>query len=460
MLTFARYRLLLVVVLVALVSALIALATVACGQPQTVQRPADGGGSAPAGIQGRLRLEVVDTSVTCDARTHAVRVWLDDLPSAPVPRPTEVPMYGGAITPEPATAIPPTTTGVTAFEFTLQYDPAVVWVREKSDVQLNPELDHAPPKSDVPRHFTGVSFIDNHDGYTRAGGIALGLAADIAAPTLADAATPLPKPAGVDPVAAGAPVLLMTIGLFPVGAGTAELTLDSVDLLVDVRFAYPPVETVPASITVTGDCPKLDTPTPYPSQTPSAPAATPPSPPSVTGLPPATPAPVTPIAVGSPGARADCPQAWVTYASAVSRLSLCSSPELTATADVDENGAPGLLVSADDLSGVPKPGVPRVLVAARLSSLPSFNPNLPLASVCAIGEPGGVTAQLTIGGLDALGCHLTLERNAPDGPLGSLELVAQVSPSLFLNVTVNWRTQSAGARDLAVQIAATLRASP
>ena len=86
------------------VCALIALATIACGEPQTVRNSANGvsTAAAPAGTQARLRLETVDTSVSCDERTHAVRVWLDDLPSEPVRRPTAEPVYSGLFTPEPA----------------------------------------------------------------------------------------------------------------------------------------------------------------------------------------------------------------------------------------------------------------------------------------------------------------------------------------------------------------------
>lgn len=178
-----------------------------------------------------------------------------------------------------------------------------------------------------------------------------------------------------------------------------------------------------------------------------------PSPPQA--LAPATPAPVTPVATG-PTARTDCPAGWVTFVSAGDRISVCSPPELSATTSVDEAGSPGILVSADDLTGVPKPGVPRVLIAAQVNVSPTFNPNVPLASLCAIGAPGGTTVELSVGAYRATGCHLTLEKNSPDGPLESLMLVAPVSPSYFLNMTVNWRSASPGAHELAIQIAGTL----
>jgi hypothetical protein len=208
--------------------------------PQPTASPAL---TPPAGNEARLRLEVVDPSITCDGHTHAVRVWLDDLPS---------------LTPSPAAT--PAPTGVDAFEFALHYDTAVVTVRDKSDVQLNPALDEAPPHSDVPRHFTGVSFIDNALGYTYAGGIALGLPAEIGDPAPGSIKTPLPWPTGVDPVAAGAPVLLMTFGLSAVGSGTTQLAVDRTDLFVGGENKYTSLDVASVSITVTGGCPSSDAP--------------------------------------------------------------------------------------------------------------------------------------------------------------------------------------------------------
>ncbi|MHB8376903.1 MAG: hypothetical protein ACYDEB_08100 [Dehalococcoidia bacterium] len=208
----------------------------------------------------------------------------------------------------------------------------------------------------------------------------------------------------------------------------------------------------------------VTTPAATPTTAVLAPVATPPSPPQVSGLTPATPVTVAPLTAGMAGARTDCPAGWVTYTSAASKVSLCSPADFTVKADVDENGAPGIVVSSADAHGVPRVGVPGLLVAARLSpnaSLDPANPNLPLARVCTSGgHPEGVPAQLTVGGLDARGCQIIAEKNSPDGPLESLILVAQVAPSLYLNVDINWRTQSTGAYDLAFQIARTLRVSP
>jgi hypothetical protein len=129
--------------------------------------------------------------------------------------------------------------------------------------------------------------------------------------------------------------------------------------------------------------------------------------------------------------------------------------------DVDQNGDEGLVVSTPAIAGVPQPGLPRLVVGARITEMPALNPNLPLSEVCLSGgHTEGTVAELSVGGVLARGCHWVEEPNSADGPLESLLLVAVLPGGESLNLQVNWRTQSAGAHDLALEIAGTMRASP
>jgi hypothetical protein len=430
--------------------AILAVATIACGdhlsnaeKTQTAVR------AAPAGKQARLRLEVMDPSVTCDGRTHDVRVWLDDLPAEPVRRPTEAPLYPDVVTPEPRTVTPPPP-GLSAFEFKLHYDPAVIWVREKSDVQLNPDLDDAPPPSSVPRNFTAAAFIDNYSGYTFAGGIAFGLPADILDFPSDTLPTPLPEPVGIDPVAAGGPILLMTIGLSPVGAGSTELTLDAVTLLADASFEFVPVEVTPASIKVTGDCPKFDTPTPYPSMPSSAAPI-----PSETPLAPPTPRVLTPVPATS--LRSDCPQGWHAFLDLTASLSFCTPAALGAVASVDNIGGSLTTLEVSD---------PYMYLSLALTPRGNFTREEDVARQCAIGivpsQLSGEEVHVVVAGLDAVGCHV-VGRDPRGGTVEEIDLTAPVQRDgrqLYLNVLAIWLTKEPSAKSLIDQITSTVTLTP
>lgn len=217
-----------------------------------------------------------------------------------------------------------------------------------------------------------------------------------------------------------------------------------------------------------GVLPQEATPTPKvvaPAETP-APPSSPVSPPSVSRLLDATPAPATAIANSSAAARADCPVGSATYRDVAAYLSLCAPPELRGSTDVDNIGAPGLLVTADDAQGLPIPGVLRVLVAARVTPRKMFGDTTPLAEIC---KRGGLpdlvsTAEtsLTIAGQTARGCDTVGQAHDPDGPVELLQLsvplpVSAGAPQLYLNMDVSWRVQMSGAKELAQQIMQSIR---
>jgi hypothetical protein len=184
----------------------------------------------------------------------------------------------------------------------------------------------------------------------------------------------------------------------------------------------------------------------------------------------ATPAPVTPIASGQVDSRPDCPSGHATFRDVSGKLSVCAPASLRAVTDVDEIGAPGLLLTSDDATGVPQANVPQVLVAVRFTSRRLFNPDVPLDQLCAKGSGlsdlvSGAAVSLSIAGRTATGCDSVGETHSIYGPLELLQLtISLAAPDAavpeFLNLDVSWRTQSQGASELAHQIVQSLRIAP
>jgi hypothetical protein len=174
----------------------------------------------------------------------------------------------------------------------------------------------------------------------------------------------------------------------------------------------------------------------------------------------ATPAPITPVATDAAGARADCPDAWLTYSSAGGRLTMCGPDNIDATSDVDAGGQPGIILGTRSHNGVPEPGLLRFVVAPRTTAHPVFAIDDQLPEFCRDGWRDGIVVRRAFGGVTFDGCQWTLEPGATEGPLISTVLVARLPGSRYLNVTINWRSADGDARDLAETIASTIRVRP
>jgi hypothetical protein len=266
------------------------ISAIACGDPDTA-RVSDGEPYTPTGNVARLRLEAVDTAIDCDGQGHDLRIWLDDLPREAVDTAGNV----------------REARGLTAFLVTLKFDPTVLAVRDVGDVRINEALGDAPPGAASGRNFTPVPVkIDHARGTVLVGAIALGAAAE-ATGEPAENSTRLPPITGVDPFAAGAPILLATVSVTGVAEGESAVTLGpppglaEVELLTDNTLIYRAAEVVDASVAVSGSCPpRAATATPV---APETPAPAPPTP-----IPPSTPTILTPVPAS--GVRDDCPEGW------------------------------------------------------------------------------------------------------------------------------------------------------
>ena len=283
-----------------------------CADPKQQQQ--DGGTAyAPQGDVARLRLEVLNDTVSCDGGKQELQVWLDDLPRQPTITQDALERSAQQNLPTPA----PSTTGVIAYQFKLRYDPAVVRVEDRADVQVPAELDRSGPATSVDRNFTATARVDNFHGHVFAGGLALGLAAGMD-PGDVDAGGVALAP-GIDPVAAGRSLLIMTVALTPVGEGRTTLALDEAELVTDYDYRMVPLEIVPTSVTVqAGGCVGRDTATPL--TTPTSMPVTP------TPVPQVTTAAVTPQPAA--GVRPDCPEGWAVADEA--RFSFCYPANLHA----------------------------------------------------------------------------------------------------------------------------------
>ena len=262
-----------------------------------------GGDSAstarPTGTATVLRIQPVDGTVSCGPGAAAY-IYLDDLQFRASPN-------------NPAVAY-----GVAAWQLALQYDPKVLRIANGTDIEVNPLLSQEDADRDgiARSFFPAAAYMD--DG----AGLALPGAASFVA-----AGGELRDEEGLDPVAKGEPLLLMTVRFLTVGQGTTLLTLGDPGKEVPLPLApgivdntgkpYEPLVFTDASITVQGgDCPAVPLNTPRPTV---APSATPFAPPRI-AIPTARVVTPTPAALGG---RQDCPKDWAAYTDPDGHFSVC-----------------------------------------------------------------------------------------------------------------------------------------
>ena len=255
----------------------------------------------PTGTESVLRFQPAQERVSCGAGPAPVYVYLDDLAARPSP------------------AQPDVSYGVAVFEFLLRYDPKIVRIAAPADVEINPALNQVDPDGDgLARSFFPISNIDDGAGRALVGGASLVGSSQGPADNLEE---------GLDPVAAGEPVLLMTIRFLPVGHGATALTITpetvpgplfaEPGLLDPSGKRYEPVALKEASLTVEGgDCPAGPFATPRPTPEPTHTPFVPPTP----TIP--TPVQLTPTPASDTG-RTDCPADWAGYRDPDDHFSLC-----------------------------------------------------------------------------------------------------------------------------------------
>lgn len=263
-----------------------------------------GGGSArPTGAETVVRIELAQERVSCGSGPVAVFIFLDDLATRPSPVQPEI-SYGMA-----------------GFQFLLRYDPQILRVGGAGNIEVNPQLSQDDPDGDgVLRSFFPVSDIDDY-----AGRAVLGAASFVPS---------LPGPEyqreeGVDPVAKGEPVLLMTVRLLPIGHGASALSLEpgtdrqpefeEPQLLDPAGERYEPVRLTGADLTVEGgDCPVPSPAIPRPTVGPTSTRA-----PLVPPLPTPVPWRTVTAPLAPDAGRTDCAADWVAYTDSEDRYSVC-----------------------------------------------------------------------------------------------------------------------------------------
>lgn len=176
----------------------------------------------------------------------------------------------------------------------------------------------------------------------------------------------------------------------------------------------------------------------------------------------ATPMSVEPLTPGAAGVRTDCPAETSPYASRTGRLSFCvDSNAVVVTSEIDANNEERFIATTRNTDGVPDPGLPDFVVGVQIAADPPLNLNIPLAEVCTSGgHKEGTVATITISALRLQGCHWIEEQNNPLGPLESTLVTAPLENGQFLNVEANWRSQSDGAKEAALQVAEAIEIHP
>jgi len=268
----------------------------------------------PAGSETVLRIQSVDTKVSCGANGVVVYIYLDDLARRPSP------LNANAAA------------GLAAFELPLRYDPKVLQIGSPANIELNPELNREDDDADgVVRTFLPVSNINDAAGWA-----VLGAASYNPSSQGSDQAN---REEGLDPVAHGEPVLLMTVRFQTIGEGEGTVTIEPTTTIPgrppqEVKLfdpsnkdpVYKSVIVKGATITVSGgDCSAVTVSTPLPTPLPSS---TPYVEPTET---PVVWKTVTPHDAASVG-RTDCPQGWAAYADPRGRFSLCYPADFGVTA--------------------------------------------------------------------------------------------------------------------------------
>ncbi len=161
--------------------------------------------------------------------------------------------------------------GIAAYQFTLFYDPAILWVQTANSKQL---LSQAP----------GSSLVDISDPTPDKNGVYISWGVDFG-------------PKGIEPAGASeaGPGVISRLTLIPRGNGASDLDLTDVALIDDASQAIAVGAVRSGAIRVGQPCPGQEVPTPSPSAPPSAP-------------PTATPAPATgPPAAASFGPSGGAP---------------------------------------------------------------------------------------------------------------------------------------------------------
>jgi hypothetical protein len=266
--------------------------------------------AVPEGAANALRLKPVSDEVSCGTPAP-VYLYLDDLVPRPSPRDADAPTYGAV-----------------GFEVPIQYDPAVVRLAAPIDIQLNPQLDIEDSDRDgIVRNFLLVHQIDDYAGRAMVGTVSY------VPSSLGPDDNNYEE--GIDPVARGEPLLLMTITFTAVGEGTTDLRVEAWEtergnlepkVFDPDGVFYEPLTVESTSLTVRGgDCPEPPPATPRPT------IARPGTP-----VPEPTETPVAWRTVTAPAApdvgRTDCPQDWVAYADPQDRFSICYPADFSATA--------------------------------------------------------------------------------------------------------------------------------
>ena len=266
----------------------------------------DGAASTPTGTHTVLRVQPVEGKVSCGPGGAAAYIYLDDLEFRPSPNDATV-AYG-----------------VAGWQLALEYDPNVLRVANATDVVLNPLLSQEDADRDgIARSFFPAVYMDDGAGRVLVGGASLVAAGE-----------ELRDEEGLDPVAKGEPLLLMTVRFLTVGQGTTSLTLGDPGKELPAPLApgiydntgkpYEPRAFTDAAITVEGgDCPADELNTPRPTIAPSATTFASPT----RAIP--TPEVITPTPA-SLGGRPDCKEDLSAYNDPDARFSLCYPPDWTA----------------------------------------------------------------------------------------------------------------------------------
>jgi hypothetical protein len=267
----------------------------------------DDAGGPPTGEQNVLRIEPAKDAVAC-GEIAPIYVYLDDL------APRESPRQAGV------------SYGVIAFEYLLRYDPDVVRIAKPIDVELNQALSEEDADGDgIARSFLLATNIDDGNGRALIGTSSLVSTSQSVEDNFEE---------GIDPVAKGEPLLLMTIRLTTVGEGAAGLTIETEDV-PGTLFAepglydpsnnrYEPVVVQQTDVTVeSGDCATGPFATPRPTL---GRTDTPFVAPSPTLRLWRTVAPTDAPRVG----RDDCPEEWASFADPMTKYSLCYPKNMAA----------------------------------------------------------------------------------------------------------------------------------
>jgi hypothetical protein len=125
--------------------------------------------------------------------------------------------------------------------------------------------------------------------------------------------------------------------------------------------------------------------------------------------------------------------------------------------EIDANNEEHFIATTRNTGGVPDAGLPSLIVAVQITAHPPINVPAPLAEACKSGgRAEGSATSLVAGSLAMQGCHWIEEENSSTGPLESTLLTTQLDNGQFLNIEANWRTESPGAKEIALEIAKSL----